>query len=113
VIKSEQLPFDPSALMARYDEEREKRLAANPEGVDQYRSIKDNDPTFGHYLHDPYITEKIERDPINDETEVLIVGGGYGSQLVAARLVEQGITDIRIVEKGGNFGGTWYWCVSS
>ena len=23
--------------------------------------------------------------------------------------MEAGITDVRIVEKGGDFGGTWYW----
>jgi len=29
--------------------------------------------------------------------------------LAAARLREAGIDDFRIVEKGGDFGGTWYW----
>ena len=29
--------------------------------------------------------------------------------MTGARLVEAGITDVRIVEKGGDFGGTWYW----
>ena len=29
--------------------------------------------------------------------------------MTGARLVEQGITDVRILEKGGDFGGTWYW----
>jgi cyclohexanone monooxygenase len=28
---------------------------------------------------------------------------------MAARLREVGVTDIRIIEKGGDFGGTWYW----
>ncbi len=27
----------------------------------------------------------------------------------AARLREAGIDDVRIIEKGGDFGGTWYW----
>jgi hypothetical protein len=105
--ESQGIGFDPNTLKARYDLEREKRLAANPAGVDQYRSIKDGDPVFGHYIEDPYIERK-ERAPINERVEVLIVGGGYGGQLVAVRLMEAGITDIRIVEKGGDFGGTWY-----
>jgi hypothetical protein len=29
--------------------------------------------------------------------------------LAAARLHESGVKDIRIIEKGGDFGGTWYW----
>ena len=29
--------------------------------------------------------------------------------VTAARLVEAGIKDVRIIEKGGDFGGTWYW----
>ena len=29
--------------------------------------------------------------------------------LAAARLKEAGIDDFRIIEKGGDFGGTWYW----
>jgi cation diffusion facilitator CzcD-associated flavoprotein CzcO len=40
---------------------------------------------------------------------VVIVGGGFGGLLAAARLHESGVEDIRIIEKGGNFGGTWYW----
>ena len=29
--------------------------------------------------------------------------------MTGARLKEAGITDVRILEKGGDFGGTWYW----
>ena len=29
--------------------------------------------------------------------------------VTAARLSEAGIRDVRIIEKGGDFGGTWYW----
>ena len=40
---------------------------------------------------------------------MVIVGGGFGGLLAAARLREAGVKDIRIIEKGGDFGGTWYW----
>lgn len=106
-IKPQGIGFDPQTLRARYELERDKRLAANPNGVDQYRSIKDGDPVFGHYISDPYV-EKRERAPIDEQVEAVIVGGGYGGQLVAVRLIEAGITNIRIIEKGGDFGGTWY-----
>lgn len=101
------LAVDPAALKAKYDAERDKRLAANPAGLNQYRTIHHDDPVFGKYLLDPYIKETISRGPIEVETEVLVIGGGYGGQLVTVRLIEKGITNIRIVEKGGDFGGTW------
>ena len=41
--------------------------------------------------------------------DVVVVGGGFGGMLAAARLREAGVDDIRIIEKGGDFGGTWYW----
>ncbi len=44
-----------------------------------------------------------------DDVEIAIIGGGFSGLLAAARLTEQGITDIRIIEAGGDFGGTWYW----
>ena len=36
------------------------------------------------------------------------IGGGFAGLLTAARLTEAGVT-CRIIEKGGGFGGTWYW----
>ncbi len=101
--KADDLGFDPAALKAKYRAERDKRIRI--EGNEQYQEIKGQ---FAHYLEDPYVAP-ITRSPLNDETEVLIVGGGFGGMLAAARLREAGIDDIRIVEKGGDFGGTWYW----
>ena len=37
------------------------------------------------------------------------VGGGFAGLVTAARLKDAGVDDVRIVEKGGGFGGTWYW----
>ena len=95
--------FDPDALRDRYREERDKRL--RDAGNDQYIEVTGE---FERYVHDPYV-EPIEREPLTDEVEVLIIGGGFGGLLAGARLREAGIDDIRMVEKGGDFGGTWYW----
>jgi cyclohexanone monooxygenase len=97
------LAFDPEALRRKYREERDKRLRA--EGNQQYIEIKDQ---FGHYLEDPYVAP-IERAPKADAVDVLVIGGGFAALLMGARLREAGIDDIRMVEKGGDFGGTWYW----
>jgi hypothetical protein len=96
--------FDPVELKKKYLQERDKRLLHNTEGVDQYRMIEGS---LSHYITDPYIGEIIERQPVQEECEAVIIGGGYGGQLVAVRLIEAGVKNIKIIEKGGDFGGTW------
>src|SRR6185312_8342546 len=102
--KPDDLGFDPEALRAKYRQERDKRLRAD--GNAQYVEIAGD---FAHYLDDPYVTPGFTRAPLTDEVEVVVVGGGFGGLLAGARLKEAGLTDIRIIEKGGDFGGTWYW----
>ena len=43
------------------------------------------------------------------EVEVLFIGGGFSALLTSARLRERGLESIRIVERGSDVGGTWYW----
>jgi cyclohexanone monooxygenase len=95
--------FEPDKLRDRYRAERDKRL--RPDGNEQYREVAGQ---FAHYNDDPY-TEPFTRTPYNDEVEVVIIGGGFGGLLAGARLREAGINDLRIIETGGDFGGTWYW----
>ncbi|MFT5210390.1 MAG: cation diffusion facilitator CzcD-associated flavoprotein CzcO [Flavobacterium sp.] len=91
------------ALKQKYAEERDKRLRAD--GNEQYLELKDQ---LAHYLDDPYVEVK-EREPKNDHITVAFIGGGFAGLVTGARLAEQGITDVRILDKGGDFGGTWYW----
>ena len=98
-----QQAIDKEALRKKYIEERNKRL--RPDGNAQYLEIKGQ---FGHYLEDPY-TPRVEREPKTDHVTFAFIGGGFGGLATGARLVEAGISDVRIVEKGGDFGGTWYW----
>src|SRR6201991_853410 len=94
--------IDTEALRRKYLEERDKRL--RPDGNDQYLRLTGR---FAHYLEDPY-TPRVAREPKTDHVTVAFVGGGFAGLVTGARLREQGI-DVRIVEKGGDFGGTWYW----
>ncbi|MGB5097946.1 MAG: NAD(P)/FAD-dependent oxidoreductase [Porticoccaceae bacterium] len=96
--------FDPVALRQKYAEERQKRL--RPDGNQQYQEMKGD---FSYFLEDPYVAEPIVRNPLEDEVEVAIIGGGLGGLLAGARMREAGIEDIRMIEKGADFGGTWYW----
>lgn len=100
----EELGFDPMALRAKYAAEREKRL--RQDGNEQYVEVKHE---YDRYEKDPYIDEPLVRDPIVEEIEVAIVGAGFGGMLAAARLQQAGVEDYRIIEKAGDFGGTWYW----
>src|SRR5581483_11920145 len=103
-LSPEALGFDPDALREKYREERDRRLRTD--GNEQYVEVKGD---FRHYVDDPYVPPPPPREPKTDEVEILVIGGGFGGQIAAARLREAGFEDIRIVEKGGDFGGTWYW----
>ncbi|KAA1026509.1 NAD(P)/FAD-dependent oxidoreductase [Pseudonocardia sp. EV170527-09] len=99
---------DPTAadldrLRERYRAERDRRL--RPDGVAQYRSSTGE---FGFYAVDPWC-EPTDRDPVRDEVDVLVVGGGFGGLVAAARLRQAGHERIRIVDIAGDLGGTWYW----
>ena len=94
---------DRDSLLAKYRTERDRRL--RPDGNDQYV-----EPTgrYAHFLDDPY-TKVVPRDPILDEVEVVLIGGGFGGLVTGARLKQAGVGDIRIIEAGGDVGGAWYW----
>jgi cation diffusion facilitator CzcD-associated flavoprotein CzcO len=96
--------IDSAALRAKYRAERDKRLRAD--GNAQYREIRDG---FAHYLDDPYVASEFSRAPLTDHVQVAVIGGGFGGLLAAARLREAGVESLRVIEKAGDFGGTWYW----
>jgi cation diffusion facilitator CzcD-associated flavoprotein CzcO len=95
--------LDKAALRAKYLEERNKRLRAD--GNEQYLQLKGQ---LAFYLDDPY-TPIMPRAPRTDHVTFAFIGGGFAGLVTGARLVEAGVRDVRIVEKGGDFGGTWYW----
>jgi cyclohexanone monooxygenase len=91
-------------ILERYRIEREKRLRAD--GNDQYVDLSGE---YKEFDRDPYVEPGFTRDSITDEVDVVIVGGGFGGMLAAVNLRKAGIDSFRIVEKAGDFGGTWYW----
>ncbi|MEM9711332.1 MAG: NAD(P)/FAD-dependent oxidoreductase [Actinomycetota bacterium] len=97
------MSIDAEALRDRYRAERDKRI--RPEGNDQYVEVTGE---FAGLVDDPYV-DPLDLEPRSAETEVAVIGGGFGGLLAAARLTDAGIDDLVLVEKGGDVGGTWYW----
>ncbi len=96
--------YDPDAVSAKYLAERDKRL------VPGRASIRDltTDEYFARYRDDPF-TPVTGRDPVADEVDVVIVGGGMAGVLAGANLRRAGLEKIRIIDQAGGIGGTWYW----
>jgi cyclohexanone monooxygenase len=93
---------DLETLRARYRAERDRRLeAGRSEAPDLVGSL-------ASYLDDPH-NEPLPRVPVTDDVTVTIVGGGFGGLLIGAALRNKGVDSIRLIDKAGGVGGTWYW----
>jgi cyclohexanone monooxygenase len=101
---SQTLERDFDALHEKYLAERDKRLRA--EGTAQY--VEMEHPFIGN-VDDPYATETIDRAPVTEDVDVVVVGGGFSGLLAATSLLKEGVSDLRVIEKGSDIGGTWYW----
>ncbi|MGA9276231.1 flavin-containing monooxygenase [Ilumatobacter sp.] len=97
--------FDPDDLAAKYAEERNKRVRTD---FDQQFVRVGPNARSESFVADPY-TPLTPRDAVDENVEVIVLGGGWVGLLAAARLKEAGHTNIRIIEGAGDFGGTWYW----
>ncbi|MFD5827262.1 flavin-containing monooxygenase [Lentzea sp. NPDC060358] len=88
--------IDPDALQRKYQQERRKRLTAQ---ASPYTPVG----------RAPAASASDGRAPLADEVDVVVVGGGFTGLITAARLRESGIESVRIIEKGDDFGGVWFW----
>lgn len=104
-----------AAVIAKYAEERDKRLNLRPDGLKQYTNIHLSEK-YSDLGKDPWIDYDAlaqEEPSLKDGNRIkfLITGGGHSGLLYAHRLIEAGFKsdDIRIIDTAGGFGGTWYW----
>ena len=88
----------------RYRIERAKRI--RPDGVAQFKELTGD---LADFDRDPFAEPGFTREPVDEEHEVLVVGGGFAGMLTTINLKAHGVEDIRIIDKAGDFGGTWYW----
>jgi cyclohexanone monooxygenase len=96
--------IDIDALREKYLHERDKRL--RPEGSKQYVELEGDFAQF--YEVDPH-TPVTFRDPISEDINVAVLGGGIAGLLAGAYLKKAGVDDVRVIEMAGDFGGVWYW----
>jgi cation diffusion facilitator CzcD-associated flavoprotein CzcO len=97
------IDFDPDALHEKYLAERDKRVER---GDRSYIEISNE---LSHYGDDPHADPNFTRDPVFDEVNFLLIGAGFGSLVMGARLRQAGFQNLRIVDTAADVGGTWYW----
>lgn len=98
------LDFDPRSVAERYQAERAKRI--HPDGNRQYIKV---DGEFGRFFQPNFDAEPLQRDPLVLDLDVVIIGGGFAGLQTAVRLAQQGVQNLRIVDRCADVGGNWYW----
>ncbi|MCR9259132.1 MAG: NAD(P)/FAD-dependent oxidoreductase [Pseudomonadaceae bacterium] len=99
-------PPPPGAVFDAEEQAKYKAFKEARAGAADYMEMEGE---FSRYLQDVYSAEPVEREALNDECEILVVGAGFAGLLLWYKLREAGFTDVRFCEKGGDVGGTWYW----
>src|SRR5215204_4996939 len=102
--RSSRPAFDPESVRDKYAEERAKRMTEDRGVLYDLRA----DARFAEYTKDPF-TPFIERDALAEDADVAIIGAGMSGVTVGAKLREQGLRKIVLIDKAGGIGGTWYW----
>jgi cyclohexanone monooxygenase len=100
--------LDLQSLKNKYAEEREKRVRVANRG--EYTSVRGT-PLAGKFDVDIWATTDGSREPVARDFDAVIVGGGFAGIIAAGKLRAHGVAADRIciVERGSDFGGTWYW----
>lgn len=99
-------PPPPGAVFNAAEQAKYREFKETRRGAADYMAIEGE---FSRYLDDVYSDEPVDREALDDECEVLVVGGGFGGLILWYKLQKAGFTDVRFCEKGGDVGGTWYW----
>jgi len=96
--------FDPDAVRDKYAEERAKRMTEDRGVLYDLRA----DERFAEYTKDPF-TPFVPRDAVVEEVDVAIIGAGMSGVTVGAKLREQGLRKVVLIDKAGGLGGTVGW----
>ncbi|KAK3359506.1 pyridine nucleotide-disulfide oxidoreductase-like protein [Lasiosphaeria hispida] len=103
-------------LSQKYTEEAAKRFRA--EGSAQFLELHSAETERLRSLaEDPWVDHaalNAKDSPVKDggRYKFLVLGAGFGGMLLAVRLIEAGVAsgpnDLRVIDKAGGFGGTWW-----
>ena len=99
-------PPPPGAVFDAEEQARYREYNKARQGAADYIAMEGE---FARYLADVYSAPPIERDALTDDCEVLVIGAGFASLLMWYKMRAAGFRDVRVCEKGGDVGGTWYW----
>jgi len=99
-------PPPPGAVFNAEEQAKYRAFKEARRGAADYMTMEGE---FAKYLEDVYSAPPVEREPLHDDCEILVVGAGFAGLLLWYRLREAGLHDVRFCEKGGDVGGTWYW----
>ena len=99
-------PPPPGAVFDAEEQAKYRAFKEARRGAADYIALEGE---FAKYLEDVYSAAPVEREPLNDACEVLVVGAGFAGLLLWYKLRAAGFDDVRFCEKGGDVGGTWYW----
>lgn len=99
--------IDIDALRDRYAEERQRRLQI----AERSNYIPVQGSLAERFDRDVWAKGDGKRAPVRRELDAVIVGGGFAGMIAAGNLRKHGMAanQICIVERGADFGGTWYW----
>ena len=110
VISDESLktlpPAPAGAVFNAQEQAKYRAFKQDRAGTADYMAMEGQ---FSKYLEDVYSSEPVEREALDDECEILVVGAGFAGLLLWHKLRQAGFEDVRFCEKGGDVGGTWYW----
>ena len=98
------MTLDIHEVRERYRAERDRR--ARPQGTDQFQFAE---AELAHFDDDPYAPEVAARESVDRDVDVLVIGAGIGGIEMAATLDRAGVTDLLMLDRAADFGGTWYW----
>ena len=99
-------PPPPGAVFNAEEQAKYRAFKEARQGAADYIAMEGE---FSRYLEDVYSAPPVEREPLTDECEILVVGAGFAGLLLWYKLRAAGYHDVRFCEKGGDVGGTWYW----
>lgn len=96
--------IDVRALEQKYAQERDRRMRS--EAQDQYVAPRGK---FADISDADMHMARTERAAVVEDLDVMVLGGGFGGVLAGYYLRNAGVTDMRVVDHAGDFGGCWYW----